>query len=174
MTLKEMQADLQHSFAGGGPGTIVSGLVWLTAAITTTLQGLSTGYLTLFFGGMIIFPVGTLIVRFVMKRPAQVPGNIGGRLVVETLPAMIGILLVGLLLIDVRPDWVFPLAAIAVGARYFPFRTAYGSIVYWILGAAMVAVGGASLMTLQPAPMTVPYMIAIIEIGFGVWMTLRK
>ncbi|GLQ21132.1 DUF7010 family protein [Algimonas porphyrae] len=174
ISLSAHQTDLRRAYLGGGLGAFVSGCVWLVAAVTTWQADVATGYVTLFFGGFLIFPLSAVIEKLFFKRPGLKSGNPGGALVMETLPAMIAVLLIGFLLLDMRPEWVFPLAAIAVGAHYFPFRTAYGDRTYWVLGGLMMGVGFASLATGHPDALGVALAIAVIEIGFGIWLTIRN
>ena len=171
MDLTTAQAELRASYVKGGPGAIVSGLVWLAAAITASRHSVAFGFTVLFFGGMAIFPVGTLFVRTLFRRSAPPAPNPGERLVVETVFPMIGGLFAAWLLIPFRPDLVFPLAAIAVGAHYFAFRTAYGDAVYWVLAAVMCLVALATIFANVPSPSALPYVIAVVEIAFGVWLT---
>ena len=49
MTLEDYQADLRRSYVGGGPGAIVSGLVWAASAIVFSQTGLQAGFATLFW-----------------------------------------------------------------------------------------------------------------------------
>jgi len=85
---------------------------------------------------------------------------------------MIGCLFAAWLLLPHRSDWAFSVAAIAVGAHYFGFRAAYGDWTYWVLGAAMCLVGTASIYLGLPPHEFVPYIIAAVEVGFGVWFVL--
>ena len=165
------QAELRRSYVNGGPGTVISGFVWLAAALVVSRSNVATGFIVLFFGGMTIFPIATLVVRGVFRRGPPSPENPGGRIVIETVFPMIGGLLAAWLLVPHRPEVVFPVAAIAVGAHYFGFRTAYGSVVYWVLAAVMCLVGLASIFMGVPDHVAVPYVIAAIEIAFGVWLT---
>jgi len=41
MEIAAAQADLRASYVRGGPGAIVSGVVWLIAAITASVSGVS-------------------------------------------------------------------------------------------------------------------------------------
>ena len=84
---------------------------------------------------------------------------------------MIGGLLAAWLLIGYRPDFVFPMAAIAVGTHYFGFRTAYGDWTYWVLGGVMCLVGVGAIFARVPSAGTVPFVIAAVEVGFGAWFT---
>ena len=173
MELAAAQAELRHSFVGGGPGTIVSGAVWLIAAAVTLYTGIQTGFAALFFGGMLIFPIAALIARVVIKRPAPARDNPGARIVIETIFPMMGGLFAAWLMLNFRADFVFPLAAIAVGAHYFGFRSAYGDFNFWILGAAMCLVGLAGIFVQDLAIYLVPFMIAGIEIIYGIALTFR-
>ena len=174
MDIATAQAELRASYMNGGPGAVVSGLVWLAAAISAMTWGTPTGFVVLFFGGMTIFPLGTLIVRAVFRRPPPSPGNPGGRTVIETVFPMIGGFLAAWILLPYRPDLVFPLAAIAVGAHYFGFRTAYGGIVYWGLATVISGVGLGTVFLGVPGREAVPWVVAAIEVAFGVWVTARQ
>lgn len=155
----------------GGPGAVVSGCVWLFAGVVATQFDISKGFGLLFFGGMLIFPMATLIVRGLFRRAPASQKNPGGTTVIETVFPMIAGLLAAWLLLPYRPEFVFPMASIAVGAHYFGFRTAYGDWSNWGLGGAMCAVGVSSIFLATPTASLVPYLIATIEIGFGVCLT---
>lgn len=163
------QAELRHSFVHGGPGAIVSGIIWLIAGVVAITYGIAAGFTTLFFGGMLIFPISATIVRSVCKRPAPSKLNPGGTIVLETVVPMIGGFFAAWLLMPHRPDYVFPISAIAVGAHYFGFRTAYGDMTYWVFGGVLCAIAYASLFINSDFSGYVPFAVAIIEFGFGIW-----
>lgn len=167
------QEELRESYVHGGPGAVVSGLLWLAAAVVASRSGIASGFTVLFFGGMLIFPVSAVIVRAVFRRAPPPKHNTGGRTVIETIFPMLGGLLAAWLLIPHRPEFVFPLSAIAVGAHYFGFRTAYGDATYWLLAALMCLVGVAAIFMRIPDHTAVPYLIAAIEVAFGFWLTWR-
>ena len=158
----------------GGPGAVVSGLVWLVAAVSSTRSGIPTGFVVLFSGGMAIFPVGTLVVRTLFRRASPSPDNPGGRTVIETVFPMIGGFLAAWILLPYRPDLVFPLAAIAVGAHYFGFRTAYGDAFSGGLAAVVCGVGVGAIFLGVPSREYVPYVVAAIELLFGLWITVQE
>lgn len=174
MDLTAYQKDLRASYIGGGIGAIVSGTVWAVAAIMEGQAGTAPAFWTLFFGGMLIFPVSLLICRAIFRRPNTAPGNPGGTLVIETLPGMFLGLFAAFLFIGSHPEWVFPIAAIAVGAHYFPFRTAYGDPLYWILGGLMMVVGAVGGFTNITLPLGTAWLIAIVEVVFGVVLVVRN
>lgn len=173
MTLEDHQAELRASFVGGGLGAIVSGLVWAVAAVVASKAGIGQGFTALFLGGVLIFPLSLLLARAVFRR-AGAPGNPGATIVIETLPGMFFGLFVAWLLIESQPDWVFPIAALAVGAHYFPFRTAYGDILFWLLGGIMMAIGAAAIMTDITIPLGTAGAIAVVEVAFGLVLTVRS
>jgi hypothetical protein len=123
---------------------------------------------------MAIFPLGTLVVRMFFRRESPSPNNPGGRTVIETVFPMIGGFLAAWILLPYRPDLVFPLAAIAVGAHYFGFRTAYGRTLYWALAAVICGVGLGTVFVGVPDGETVPYLVAAIEVVFGLWVTVSE
>lgn len=173
-TLQEFQADLRHSYVGGGVGAIVSGVVWAVAALISAQQGIAAGFAALFLGGMLIFPLGTLICRTVFRRKTTHPDNPGGRIVVETLPGMFVGLFIAYLFVGIDPDRVFPIAAMAVGAHYFNFRTAYGDATYWVLGGSMMAVGTVEVLGVAQIPFGTAVVVAFLEVAFGLVLTIRS
>ncbi|MBX3174377.1 MAG: hypothetical protein KF709_08180 [Gemmatimonadaceae bacterium] len=174
MDVASAQVELRASYLNGGPGAIVSGIVWLVAALASSRAGVPTGFVFLFFGGMTIFPISALLVRVVFRRDPPSVTNIGGRTVTETVFPMLAGFLAAWLLLPYRPELVFPLSAIAVGAHYFGFRTAYGDVVYWVIAAVLCGVGLGSIFMGMPSGATVPYVVAAIEVVFGVWITARE
>ena len=77
------------------------------------------------------------------------------------------------LFLPVRPDYVFPLAAIAVGTHYFAFRTVYGDALYWVLGGLITAAGLAGIWGIALPSGGVIFAVAAIEIIFGFVLTWR-
>ena len=65
MTITDAQADLRQAYVGGGPGAVVSGLLWLVVAWVEANEGTRTAFITLFFGGMLIYPLGLAASRMV-------------------------------------------------------------------------------------------------------------
>lgn len=131
--------------------------------------GVPIGFAVLFFGGMLIFPISSFILKNFLGRGKISPENPGGLTVIETLFPMISGFLAAWLMMPHRPEFVFAMAAIAVGTHYFGFRTAYGDWTNWILGAAMSVVGIAAIFFGIPASSLVPFIIAGIEMAFGIW-----
>ncbi len=169
MEIEVAQAEIRRSYLRGGPGAIVSGFVWLASGVTAVVSNVRVGFAVLFFGGMLIFPIATFIVRTLLRRKPVSRNNPGGLTVIETTIPMIAGFLTAWLLLPYRPDFAFPVSAIAVGAHYFGFRTAYGDWTNWVLAGAMCSVGVSAIFSGLPSANAVPFVIAAVEICFGVW-----
>ena len=174
MTVEEAQAEIRHCYGGGGFGMVVSGLVWLSAAFVVSRHGVGTGFAVLFLGGMLIFPVSAFVAQVFSRRPKPVPGNPLGLLALEATIAMIGCLFAAWLFVPLKPGYVFPIAAIAVGLHYLAFQTVYGDRTYWLLGALMTLVGFAGIYVAAFGANMLALAIATIEIVFGVFVIMRE
>jgi hypothetical protein len=171
LDISTAQAEMRRAYLRGGPGAIVSGVVWLAAGFAASASSVPIGFAVLFFGGMLIFPAATFILQVILRRDPVSKNNPGAWTVIETIFPMIGGLLAAWLLMPYRSECVFPMAAIAVGTHYFGFRTAYGDWTNWVLGGIICIVGTASMFSGSPDANLVPYMIAAIEIVFGCWFS---
>jgi hypothetical protein len=170
MEIAEAQSELRNAYVHGGPGTLISGIVWLVAAITELNTNVATGFIVLFFGGMFIFPAAKLVVQGLFRRQPESKQNPGGLTVVETLFPMISGLFTAWLILPDHPEFVFSIAAISVGAHYFGFRTAYGDWTFWGLGATMCTIGLTSILFAIPPRAMVAFAIAGTEVAFGFWL----
>jgi hypothetical protein len=170
MTIADAQADLRRAYVGGGPGLIVSGLFWLAAAAVQASYGTETAYLVLFFTGTLIFPSAILVRSMIFRRERERADNPLGRTALESTIAMIAGLVLAWLVLRIRPDWAFPFAAIAVGTHFFAFRTAYGDWRFWLLGAALTAIGAVELLDIVLLGKALPLVVGATEILFGLWL----
>ncbi|MFO0226921.1 MAG: DUF7010 family protein [Gammaproteobacteria bacterium] len=174
MDINAAQLGMRDSYLRGGPGAIVSGIVWLIAGVVGNNSGIPTAFAALFFGGMLIAPLSTLIVRAVFRREPPKRSNQGSLTVMETTFPMIGGLVAAWLMLPFRPDIVVALAAMAVGTQYFGFRTAYGDWTYWILGGTLVAIGCSSIFFGAPSAYITPFLVSVTEVVFGIWLTQKS
>lgn len=173
MIITDVQDDLRRAYVGGGPGAVVSGLVWLVAAVAMLRYGTGAGFAHLFIGGVLIFPLSKLVCRLLFRRASEMPGNPGGTIVLESTAALIAGLVAAWVILPQRPELVFPLAALAVGTRYFVFQSAYGDRTYWLLAAAVTGAGLAGAF-LPPFRALVPVAVSLVELGFGLAITLGE
>ncbi len=170
--LTAVQHDLSRAYAGGAPGVLVSGLVWLIAGAIWQTHGTMAAFAALFFGGMAIHPLGVLIERTAFKAPKATIGKPLETLAIEaTIPLFVGILIAWVLLVR-APDLAIPVFAAIVGARYFLFRTMYGDIAYWVLGGAILLVAALSLFGIG-LPLNLGFLVGIIELAAAAWILRR-
>lgn len=173
MDVADSQASLRRAYVGGGPGAIVSGMVWGLAALTRVLRDTPTAFAVLFLGGMLIFPLSAAAARVVFRRTESVLGNALGPAAFESTIAMIGGLFTAWLFLPFKPALVFPIAAIAVGTHYAVFRTVYGDRSFLLLAAAITCSGLAGVYIEAVSEATIIALVALIEIGFGAVLTIR-
>ncbi len=74
VSIRDAQRDVRGVYEGGFYGQLVSGVVWLAAASVATWVSPSAAVLTLFFGGVLIFPLTTLALRL-SGRAASLPAG---------------------------------------------------------------------------------------------------
>ena len=141
MDVLDAQREMRAAFLGGFAGQLVSGLIWLAAALAGALAGPRWGMIVLFFGCTMIFPLTQLVLR-AMGRPARVsPGNGLWPLGAQTaFTVPLNFLLVAAATLY-RQTWFFPAAMIVVGSHYLPFITLYGMRMFGVLAGLLVFAG---------------------------------
>lgn len=165
------QADLRKGYADGALGVLASGTVWMAAALVAFLVSSQTAIWTLFFGGMLIHPLGLLMAKLV-----GVPGNHSkqnplGKLIMEGTIFMLMCIPLALLLSLQNHAWFFQGMLLIIGGRYLTFATLYGIKTYWILGAVLGAAAFA-LFFFNGNPAISALSGSMIEIGFGIFLFL--
>ena len=171
-SLSVAQQDLARAYAGGAPGVVVSGLVWVIAGAVWQLYGTMAAFAALFIGGMAIHPLGTLIERIAFRGPKATIGKPLEALAIEaTVPLFTGVLIAWVLLVR-APDLAIPVFAAIIGARYFLFRTMYGDIAYWALGGAILLIATLALFGID-LPVNIGFLVGAIELVAAA-MILRR
>jgi hypothetical protein len=158
MDFHAAQREMRRAYVNGGIGVLVSGMVWVVAGLVTQNVSQFYGMAALFFGGMAIHPLAVLIERLVFKREKAKAPNPLEMLALQATPMLFVGLFVGFYVSNSHPGWFFPIALMAVGARYLVFHTIYGLRHYVVLGFTLIAIGFAAIWLLN----TPQYLIAII------------
>ena len=174
MQIAAAQQDLSKAYVQGAPGVFVSGLVWLIAGALWQTRDLATGFAALFVGGILIFPVSTLLCRLVFRAPTATRGNPLERLALESTFVLFAGIFLAWCFLQVAPELAFPAMAVAIGVRYFIFRTVYGNAAYWGLGALLAMAGALVALNVVALPINLAVLVGVIEIvlslvvfGFG-------
>lgn len=165
------QADLRRGYADGALGVLASGTVWMAAALVAFLVSSQTAIWTLFFGGMLIHPLGLLMAKLVGVPGSHSKQNPLGKLIMEGTIFMLMCIPLALLLSLQNHAWFFQGMLLIIGGRYLTFATLYGIKTYWILGAVLGAAAFA-LFFFNGNPAISALSGSMIEIGFGIFLFL--
>jgi hypothetical protein len=141
MEISTAQEDVRRVFRQGAVGQLVSALVWTAAAATATWGESSAAPYVLFLGGVLIFPLTSLVLRL-LRGPASLPNGHPMSALAFQLAMQVPLgLLVALALGIFAPNLFFPAAMVVVGAHYLAFVFLYGMRSFAVLAAAMIVAG---------------------------------
>ncbi len=173
MNFKDAQYDMRYAYFGGGPGVLASALIWFAAGIVALFASENSSMLTLFFGGMFIYPLGLVFVK-ILKRPAKhQPENPLGMLAVETTFILLLGLILAFAMVNAYVEWFFPTMLLVIGGRYFVFSTIYGMRLYWLLAIFLVLAGIG--LGISHAPFYYgAFAGGILELLFSIPITLKN
>jgi hypothetical protein len=148
---------------------LVSGLVWLAAGFVALAVSRIAAMVTLFVGGMLIYPVAVGLCKAV-GRPATVsrnnPLNASAK---EVTVLFVLCMPFAYVVAQAKPEWFFPGMLLLIGGRYLTFHTLYGLKVFLAFGAALIAAGFA-LLRLQALFNLGPFIGAAIELLFATFV----
>ena len=168
-TFAQAQTDMRRGYADGSLGIVVSGFMWLIAAVVSYLYTDEQAVWALLIGGMLIHPVSLLLYKVIGLRGNHTDGNPLGKLALEGTIWMIMCLPVayGLSLQDTA--WFFHAMLLIIGGRYLTFTSIYGIRLYWALGAVL---GIAAYLLFFNSTQSFGTLLtgALIEISFGLFM----
>ncbi len=141
MTVIEAQEDMRKSYFGGGPGALVSGIIWLTSGITALMSTAQISVLVFFFGGMLIHPLGIVLSKALNRSGKHKTGNPLSSLALESTFLLFIGLFIAYFVLQIRPDWFFSIMILIIGARYLIFSSIYGMRIYWAFGTTLILSG---------------------------------
>jgi len=141
MQVTEAQSEVRTVFEGGFIGGLVSAALWATSTALATFISPRAGIITLAFGGALIYPVTSALLRMTRGRGSLSKDNPLGTLAMQvafTIPCALPVVGGAALY---KLNWFYPGTLIIVGAHYLPFAFLYGMRAFYGLAAAMVAAG---------------------------------
>lgn len=171
-SIKNAQQDMRNAYYDGGPGMLVSGLVWLLAACVGWQVSVKASVLTLFFGGMLIFPMGMMVAKLLHRSGKHSQGNPLSSLALESTVLLFIGLFIAFVAVQSHPQWFFPIMLLIIGGRYVLFQTLYGLKVYWVIGVALMAAGVLCWLLALPFYMGA-FAGAVIEIMVALWVMYK-
>lgn len=137
-SIQSAQIEMSRYYKGGSIRVIVSGIVWLLAAIISIKYNTKLAVWSLLIGGMFIHPVSLMICRVVEKKAVKPVNNVCNQLAIQSTFFMIVCIPLAYGLSFQRIEWFFLAMMLIIGGRYFIFVTIYGNQLYWLLGIALV------------------------------------
>ncbi|MBH0022934.1 hypothetical protein [Salinibacterium sp. SWN248] len=145
MTITQAQADVRRIYRGGYSGPLVSAILWASANAVYFLVSPGAAMVTLFFGGMLIFPLSAIILKLMPGESALPKGHPSIGLAMQSAFTIPLGLLVAIALGAYAPELFFPASLIIVGAHYLTFISLYGMKLFAALAGALVLVGTVAL-----------------------------
>ncbi len=143
---------MRHAHYDGAAGILVSGLVWVTAALVCHWIGVHKGVWTLLIGGALIHPVSLVLLK-VLGRPAKTnkPNALNQLAMASTIWLILCCAMAyGLYLL--KPELFFPAMMATIGSRYLVFASVFGRPVFWVLGATLIVAANAAFFLGFPSP----------------------
>ncbi len=171
-SLSSAQSDLRQGYADGALGVLASGSVWLAAALVAFYESSQTAIWTLFFGGMLIHPIGLLMAKLLGASGSHSKQNPLGKLAMEGTIFMLMCIPLALLLSLQNHAWFFQGMFLIIGGRYLTFSTLYGIKTYWVLGG-LLGVAAIILFYLKVSSGFSGLTGALVEIGFSIFLFLK-
>ena len=163
---------MRYAYYNGAPGILVSGLVWLIAALVCQAAGVKQGVWTLLIGGVLIHPASLLLAK-ALGRPARTgKANALNQLAMaSTLWLIIGCAMAfGLYLLG--PVLFFPAMMATIGSRYLIFASIYGMAIFWIMGGALIVAGNLALFLAIP-PVAAAGIGGLVEVLFAAFVFVK-
>lgn len=167
------QTEMRHAYFNGAPGILVSGFVWITAAMVCHLVGIKQGVWALLIGGALIHPLG-LVVTKLLGRPAKTgKANALEQLAMASTVWLILCCAMAYGLFLLNPTLFFPAMLATIGSRYLVFASVFGRSVFWVLGACLIAVAAITLFLGLP-PVYAAGLGGLIEMAFALFVFRTK
>jgi hypothetical protein len=168
-SFEEQQHAMRYAHYDGAPGVLVSGLVWLIAALVCHLAGVQRGVWTLLIGGMLIHPLSLVLTRKMGRPAATGKGNPLNQLAMASTVWLIVCCAMAYGLFLFMPGLFFPAMMATVGSRYLVFASMYGRPVFLVMGISLILAGVLALF-LAIAPVAAAAIGGLVEVLFAVFV----
>jgi hypothetical protein len=152
---------------------LVSSIAWFTAALVAAHQSPQRAVVALFVGGILIHPISTVLTKLLGRSARHSPANPLARLVFETTVWLIACLPLAYVVSRFRIEWFFPAMMLVIAGRYTVFSSVFGSRIFWVCGAALMAAAYA-LVKLNATPEVGALTGASIEALFSAALFARS
>jgi hypothetical protein len=163
---EEQQYEMRHAHYDGAPGILVSGLVWVAAALVCYQLGINKAVWTLLIGGALIYPINTVVTKALGRSAKTNKANALNQLGMASTIWLILCCAMAYGLFLLKPELFFPAMMATIGSRYLVFASMFGRLFFWILGVSLIV--AAYLVFFVAAPPAVAAGLGgLIEILFA-------
>ena len=160
------QHEMRHAHFDGAPGILVSGLVWIAAALVCNQLGMSKAVWTLLIGGALIYPIGVVVTK-ALGRPAKTnKDNALNQLAMASTIWLILCCAMAYGLYLLKPALFFPAMMATIGSRYLIFASIFGRPIFWILGVSLIVAANLAFFSAVP-PAVAAGLGGLIEVLFA-------
>lgn len=170
MEVTEAQREIRSVYVNGAVGQAVSGVIWLLSASLGTFLSVQAGVISLFVGGVFIFPLTQLALRLSGRSATLSSENPLDGLAMQVafiVPLLIPVIGAAALY---NINWYYPAFMIVVGVHYLPFVFLYGMKAYAVLGAVLIGGGVAIGWTLPDRFAVGGWVAAIALLVFSLYV----
>ena len=164
---EEHQYEMRHAYYDGAPGILVSGLVWITAALVCYKLGMHKAVWTLLIGGALIHPIGTIVTKAVGRPAKTSKSNALNPLAAASTIWLILCCAMAYGLFLLKPELFFPAMMATIGSRYLVFASVFGRLIFWTLGGSLIVTANLTFFSAIP-PAVVAGLCGLIEILFAI------
>jgi hypothetical protein len=135
---EDQQHEMRHAYYDGAPGILVSGLVWITAALVCYQLGVDKAVWTLLIGGALIHPLSIIFTK-ALGRPAKTSkANALNQLGMASTIWLILCCAMAYGLFLLKPALFFPAMMATIGSRYLVFASMFGRSIFWVMGVSLI------------------------------------
>lgn len=169
---KEQQGEMRVAYYDGAPGILISGLVWITAALVCYLVGTNHGVWTLLIGGVLIHPISAIVAKALGRSAKTGRANALNQLGFASTIWLILCCAMAYGLFLFMPALFFPAMMATIGSRYLIFASIFGKSIFWVMGASLIAAGNAAFFA-AISPTLAAGLGGTIEVAFAMFVFSR-
>lgn len=163
------QQEMRHAYFDGAPGILVSGLVWITAALVGELIGVTQSVWTLLIGGALIHPLSLLVTKLCGRSATTSKSNALNQLAMASTLWLIVCCAMAYGLFLLKPTLFFPAMMATIGCRYLVFASIFGRSIFWVLGISLIVSANLAFFLSAP-PVIAAALGGVIEVLFAGWV----
>lgn len=169
---EEQQNEMRHAYYDGAPGILVSGLVWIAAALVCYLLGINQAVWTLLIGGSLIYPISAIATKAIGRPAKTSKANALNQLGMASTIWLILCCAMAYGLFLFMPALFFPVMMATIGSRYLIFASIYGRSIFWAMGVSLIVAGNFVFFSAIP-PVGAAGLGGLIEVLFAFFVFLK-